>query len=201
MASCIERLLHDRISTFQVILTYIIIRYNNIEIDTGFVGRNHRQLPNIFVDNQVCKEEGLVVLVHAELYVSHLKELSDEQPSWFLEDLSFLHHLIEYQEPFTQQGDLFQARVSFLHCNWHYHHGRMEPSVYHLDRVYIFLCTRGFRSISLCFVFCCCFRFTNRLENSSVSTLLMMSPTISMREPRTSCISLNWWTLNSNIRS
>ena len=117
------------------------------ETETNFViirpldelDRFHCQLPDVLHLNDDWRGEGVKSLVHAELLVCALRDADNASivpvPDWFLEDLMFLFHLTDNCQESDLRTQSFRARVFWLHCCWHYHHGRIETALNHLERV------------------------------------------------------------------
>jgi len=98
--------------------------------------RTHRQLPNVFDEHIDVRQDGICVLIHAEIFISLLKR--DPQlvvPPWFLEDLTFLSHLADRYELDNEDCQSLLTRVYWLHCHWHYHHCRVEMALNYLEKV------------------------------------------------------------------
>lgn len=76
------------------------------------------------------------MLIHAEILVSSQKnDPNTPIPSWFIEDLM---HLYQCADPIDTQSafsNIFQTRVFWLHCNWHFQNGRIEVASTYLQMV------------------------------------------------------------------
>ena len=108
-------------------------------------------MQNIFDDTVEFGDEGICILIHAEIIVSDLKNnLPSPVPPWFLEDLTFLFHLTDRFD--VVGGHSFRARVFWLHCHWHNHHCRVEIALNFLERVTFFDLPDAFH-LSLYYIF------------------------------------------------
>ena len=115
-----------------------------------FLLRYNFQLPNALEVSVADCKQGLKTLIHAELFVSTLKmERPCNNLSWFQEDLMFLLHLADHsQDTLTEEWLKFQARIFWLHCQWHYHNSRIDTALSYLDRVKE--CLENLKEICFC---------------------------------------------------
>ena len=76
------------------------------------------------------------MLIHAEILVSGQKnDASILIPSWFIEDLMYLFQCADPIDTQSTLSNIFQARVFWLHCNWHFQNGRIEVALNYLQMV------------------------------------------------------------------
>ena len=52
-----------------------------------------------------------------------------------IEDITFLFQLADRSDFTGDRFQTFKARVYWLYCNWHFHHGRVEEAISILDLV------------------------------------------------------------------
>lgn len=85
---------------------------------------------------QPSMKNGFGSLIHAEILLYFLKKNPKTVvPPWFMEDITFLFQLADRSELTDNRFQTFQARVYWLYCNWHFHHGRVEEAISILDLV------------------------------------------------------------------
>jgi len=81
-------------------------------------------------------KNGFGSLMHAEMLLYFLKTSpKTEIPPWFIEDITFLFQLADRSVFTSDRFQTFKARVYWLYCNWHFHHGRVEEAISILDLV------------------------------------------------------------------
>ena len=77
---------------------------------------------------------GIGSLIHAEILLYLLKTNSKAvcEPSWFMEDITFLFQLADTADHSDCNADcfkIFKARLYWFFCNWQFHHGHAEEAM------------------------------------------------------------------------
>lgn len=111
---------------------------SNVFKDAYQIVRNGLPVSDVFHQENKPHDElsDFEVLIHAEILVSCQKNDPNMPiPSWFIEDLMYLFQCADPIDTQPKHSKNFQARVFWLHCNWHFQNGNVEVALNYLQMV------------------------------------------------------------------